>query len=62
MRPMGKGTNSTRRKYNLGAAMRGECFSIIFYFVVATKVSAKADLARVRVHCVLLNEVRSGEG
>jgi hypothetical protein len=50
---MGKGTNSTRRKYFLGAAMRGECFSVFFYLVVATKVSAKADLARVIALCLV---------
>ena len=61
--PIGKATNSTRPQYLLRAAIRGEYFSVFSSNLMSQpRFMQKPISTRMRVHCILLKEVGSGEG
>ena len=61
--PMGTATNSTLPQYFLRAAMRGEYFSVFSSNLMSQPRSLHNPISMMmRVHCILLKEVGSGEG
>ena len=61
--PMGKAMSSTRPQYLMRAAMRGEYFSVFLSNLTSQPRSLQKPIStRMRVHCILLKEVGSGEG
>ena len=54
---------STFPRYFLRAEMRGEYFVVFFTILLSQPKSLQKSIStRMRVRCVLLNEVGSGEG
>ncbi len=61
--PMGKAMSSTRRHYLLGAAIRGEHFSVFFSILMPQpRFLQNPTFTMMRVHCFLSKDAGSGEG
>ncbi len=61
--PIGKAKNSILPQYFLRAAIRGEYFSVFSSNLMSqTRSLQKPISTRMKLHCIVLKEVGSGEG